>query len=120
MDLTLLESIFASIQPISTWVGVLAGGTVLTYYMLPSISDKIHANAITFVWVTASLSVWTFILQDLLIKPYVLVIQWWMHLYLYPLFPYFMFESISQTIWLLISLLIIKMVLFPNSHHSKI
>jgi hypothetical protein len=118
-DTSFLSGIYDAMRSVSAWVGVLSGGVILTYYVLPHMSGKIYANAITFVWVSALLAVWAFVLQPIL-DPLVIIVQYFMSYVIYPIVPHAMVQSINDTIFSLIAAWFIKIAFFPERHHSKV
>lgn len=120
MDTSLLSSILSSIGSIATWVGVLSGGTVLTYYVLPHISGRIHANAITFIWVSGLLAAWAFVIQPFYIDPLVSMFRYFLNLIIYPLSPYPMLQSFLDTFYSLLAAWTIKIAFFPDQHHARL
>lgn len=116
----LLQTIIDSVGSIATWISVLAGGTVLTYYVLPHVSQKVHGNAITFIWITGLLTVWAFVIQPLYVTPVVTIAGYYLSLLVYPVVPFAMMQSFVDTFYTLLAAWVVKIAFFPDTHHSKI
>jgi len=115
-----MTELLDAIGVIITFVSVLAGGTVLTYYMLPRISEHIHANLVTLVWVTVLLSLYVFFLHATYIEPLIILAKFIMNKAFYKAITFDAAQRIFDLGYLLVSLWLVKISFFPEKHHDSI
>lgn len=120
MDTSLLSSILSDIQTVATFIGVIAGGTILTYFLLPHIAGTIHHNFKTLIWVTICISFLVLVAQPNIIQPIIILFQYGFSKFLYQWLPYQYAVTNMNTLLAVLSLMIVRISLFPEQHHSQV
>jgi len=115
-----LGDIYAGVQAIVSFMGILAGGVVLTYYILPYIAESVHGNVITLVWVLVCLAVWEFYLGAGVITPLVTMMQYFFSYIVYTAIPYEYASGLVDVILTVFALWTVKIALFPKQHHESV
>jgi len=112
---SVLAEVMVGIKAIVSFIGLISGAAVITFYILPHFAKSIHGNFLILIWVTLMLATYSFFLQDGVATPIVRLMQFMFRMF-YAAIPQQYAEGIMEAGILGLSVWCLKIALFPDHH----